>query len=166
MSIESNRIKAFLSLKANECFSRERCMTMCSLRRRDISDNETLPLRPTGRGTWWGMTELRIAPIRGFISVGTVKSFSHPRQAYLKALTNSGCRTVCSEIARHCDPETVRSGTHVLQGSGALGLPANRTGFSCRGTWRAYFRDGLLIPDQFDEEHKARVANLRRPLCV
>jgi hypothetical protein len=54
----------------------------------------------------------------------------------------------------------------VLQGSGALGLPANRTGVSCRGTWRVYFRDGCLVADQFDKEHKARIADLRRPLCV
>jgi beta-lactamase superfamily II metal-dependent hydrolase len=106
-----------------------------------------------------------IAPARAFISVGTHNQYSHPREAYLRSLTDSGCRTVCSELTRHCDPEMVSSGKPVFQGSGVLGLPASRSGVSCRGTWRAYFRDGRLVPDQYDDHHRERVVFLRRPLC-
>lgn len=107
-----------------------------------------------------------ISPRRGFISVGTKNSYSHPRPRYVQLLGRSGCHVVCSQLTRACDPERSRATRPVFQGSGALGLRASRSGVACRGSWRVTFRNGELVPDEFGAEHLQRVAGLRRPLCL
>lgn len=108
----------------------------------------------------------RIAPRRGFISVGTRNGYSHPRPRYVQLLGKTGCQVVCSEITRWCDPETVKSGQDVFPGSAMLGLRAPPKGVACRGAWRVLCRNGTLVSDGYDDEHLARIAKLRRPLCL
>jgi beta-lactamase superfamily II metal-dependent hydrolase len=105
-----------------------------------------------------------IGPARAFVSVGTKNRYSHPREPL--SLASCGCHIVCSELTRFCDPQQASSGRPVFEGSGVLGLPTKPTGVPCRGTWRANFANGSLVPDHHDTHHRQLVAELRRPLCL
>jgi competence protein ComEC len=107
-----------------------------------------------------------IAPKRSFISVGTRGRYDHPNPIYLRALSGSGCRVVCSQVTHHCDRQQAESEVPVFEGAGALGLPANPHGTSCRGAWRAIFSNGTLVPDSFEAIHLNRVSRLAKPLCL
>lgn len=108
----------------------------------------------------------KISPERVFISVGSKNQHHHPRPGYIKLLAQHGTRVTCSQLTLCCERKMVRSGAHVFQGSGALGLRACRTGVSCRGSFRLYFKDGELLPDEFDAAHRAEVEKLLRPQCL
>lgn len=117
------------------------------------------------------MTEMRAAaaalePKRGFISVGTKNSYHHPRPGYLRLLANQGTHLVCSQLTTCCDRQRVVNALPVFEGSGALGLRTAKSGVSCRGAMRVYLKDGELYPDEFDRNHRERVATLHRPQCL
>jgi hypothetical protein len=108
-----------------------------------------------------------LAPNKSWISVGTTNHHEHPRPGYLDLLASTGCRVVCSQITRCCDPGTVKTGRPVFNGSGVYGLPAARSGVSCRGTFRVFVtRAGELLTDEYDLVHLDRVQQLRRPRCL
>ncbi len=107
-----------------------------------------------------------IGPVRSFISVGTSNQHQHPRPGYLRLLAQAGAHVACSQLTFCCERHRVRNRNPVFQGSGALGLRPCRKGVSCRGAIRFYLRDGQLVPDEFDSEHRQRVAELLRPQCL
>lgn len=108
-----------------------------------------------------------IAPRRAFISVGSNNQPKHPKPIYLRTLVNAQCKVICSQITRHCDPQAVARGRPILPSHGLLGLPAPRNkGVSCRGAFRLVYDGTTLQPDRWDREHRRRVDELRRPLCL
>jgi hypothetical protein len=109
-----------------------------------------------------------LLPRRSFISVGTRNSHSHPSPGYIELLAQTGCRVVCSELTRLCDPERALNKRSIFPAAGMLGLRAPRSKLSvaCRGPWRVFFKNGGLHPDGYDAEHLLRVAKLRRPQCL
>ena len=107
-----------------------------------------------------------LKPKRAFMSVGTFNLYSHPRPLYVKALGKRGCVVRCSELTVRCDADRVQLREPVFSGAGALGLRANCTGVPCRGTFRVYFNNGTLVPDEFEAEHTERIFKLEKPLCL
>jgi beta-lactamase superfamily II metal-dependent hydrolase len=107
-----------------------------------------------------------LKPKRAFMSVGTFNLYGHPRPLYVKALGKRGCVVRCSELTVRCDADRVGLREPVFSGAGALGLRANSTGVPCRGSFRAYFNDGMLVPDEFETEHTERIFKLAKPLCL
>jgi len=107
-----------------------------------------------------------IKPERAFMSAGTSNVYAHPRPRYVKGLVKRGCVVTCSELTIRCDPHRVELREPVFSGAGALGLRANHSGVPCRGSFRMYFRDGTLVPDEFDKVHAGRISKLARPLCL
>jgi beta-lactamase superfamily II metal-dependent hydrolase len=107
-----------------------------------------------------------LKPERAFMSVGTLNSYEHPRPRYVKHLVRYGCIVTCSELTVRCDPDQVGLREPVFSGAGALGLRANHSGVPCRGTFRMYFRQGALVPDEFDKIHAERISKLAKPLCL
>jgi len=107
-----------------------------------------------------------LSPERTFISVGTKNSHSHPRPGYIRLLAKEGAHVVCSQLTTCCDRLRIRNKSHVFQGEAALGLRAPRSGISCRGAIRFYLRNGALVPDEFDDEHRKRIEKLLRPQCL
>jgi beta-lactamase superfamily II metal-dependent hydrolase len=108
----------------------------------------------------------KLSPARVFVSVGTKNPHHHPRPGYLRLLSSVRSRVTCSQLTFCCERKRVLERTHVLQGSGLLGLRAARTGVSCRGSMRLYVRNGGLVVDKFDAVHLARVTELLRPQCL
>lgn len=107
-----------------------------------------------------------VSPARAFISVGTRNGYSHPRPRYLQNLARAGCHVVCSQITNRCDPNSVNAARPVFNGTAMLGLRAPRVGVACRGAWRVFFQNGVLIPDPYDAVHREKIKDLRRPQCL
>jgi len=107
-----------------------------------------------------------ITPKRLWISVGTNNTYSHPRPGYLNLMANKGARVVCSQLSFCCDRNNIKFNKAVLKGSALHGLPAARSGVSCRGTMRLYLKGDQLLPDKYDSEHLLRVSKLLRPRCL
>jgi beta-lactamase superfamily II metal-dependent hydrolase len=120
-----------------------------SARRREVSE---------------AVTSLR--PKRLWVSVGTKNQYNHPRPGYLNLMASGGTRIVCSQLTFCCERGRILSNEPVLKGSALHGLPAPRSGISCRGTMRLYLKDGQLDGDRFDDEHLERVSHLLRPRCL
>ncbi len=107
-----------------------------------------------------------LSPERSFISVGTTNPYHHPRPGYLELLARAGSHVTCSQLTFCCERNRIQRNEHVFLGSAVLGLRACRSGVSCRGSMRFYVRNGELVPDEFDVEHRKRVEKLLRPQCL
>lgn len=107
-----------------------------------------------------------LSPERTFISVGTKNHHHHPRPGYIELLARAGSHVTCSQLTFCCERNRVRQREHVFPGSAMLGLRPCRSGVSCRGSIRFYLRNGELVADEFDAEHRKRVEKLLRPQCL
>jgi beta-lactamase superfamily II metal-dependent hydrolase len=100
-----------------------------------------------------------------FISVGTFNQHNHPNEKYLSLRAKSKCPVSCSQITAKCDRLKVAKKVPVLQSSMLLGLRAPSTGVQCRGAIRFALVGNTLEPDQYEYEHRQRIAKLLRPIC-
>lgn len=108
-----------------------------------------------------------VSPQRAFISVGTKNGYSHPRPKYIRLLEQAGAKVCCSQLTVACDRQRVLSVKRpVLATHGLLGLPAPRSGFSCRGPMRLQLGPCGFVADGWDDEHQRRIESLRRPQCL
>lgn len=107
----------------------------------------------------------QIAPVSGYLSLGTSNNYGHPKPAYIKQLAKNGIYVGCSQLTKQCDND-LNHDRPVLQTSALLGLQPTASGIPCRDALRIIIQDGTVRTDEWVSEHCSRLIKLKRPMCI